>query len=185
MAAYKRDYAEAKRMAEAVVAGFGRDHGRHVSIARCFAFVGPFLPRNQHFAIGNFLADGMAGRTVTVNAPHPVIRSYMYADDLVRWLMTIADHAAFDCPIYNVGSDESVDVADLARRVASRYDVRAQVPEQVVTPIDRYVPSIERAKRELGLTLDFDLDRSLDTMVERLASDALVRPTNSASRTSL
>lgn len=179
LVAHKRDYAEAKRLAEATIARLGREHGMPVSVARCFAFVGPYLPRDQHFAVGNFLADGIAGRAVTVNARAPVIRSYMHADDLVRWLMTIADAASPDCPVYNVGSDEGVDVADLARRVAARYDVDARVPEQATTPVDRYVPSISRAARELGLRLDIDLDRALDATVGRLAHD-LVPPGGSA-----
>lgn len=180
LVAYKRDYAEAKRLAEVAVATLGSDHGVRVSVARCFAFVGPYLPRSQHFAVGNFLADGIAGRAVMVNARHPVIRSYMHADDLVRWLITIADHASPACPVYNVGSDEGVDVADLARRVAARYGVAAHVPEQAEAPIDRYVPSIARAGRELGLALDFDLDQALDATVERLARDALVCTDDSA-----
>ena len=180
MVAYKRDYAEAKRLAEEAIARYGHDRGAHVAVARCFAFVGPYLPRDQHFAVGNFLADGIAGRPVTVNARHPVIRSYMHADDLVRWLLTIADAASSACPIYNVGSDEGVDVADLARRVAARYGVLTQVPDQAASPIDRYVPSIARAVRALDLSLDFDLDSALDATIARLPAGALVRVANPA-----
>ena len=104
----------------------------------------------------------------------------MHADDLVRWLMTIAAHASPACPVYNVGSDEGVDVADLARRVAARYDVAAHVPAQANHPIDRYVPSIARAKRELGLTLSLDLEGTLDAMATRLGRDPLVQSGNSA-----
>lgn len=180
MVAYKRDYAEAKRRAEETIARYGRDRGAKVAVARCFAFVGPHLPRDGHFAVGNFLADGLAGRPVKVNARHPVIRSYMHADDLVRWLLTIADAASPVCPVYNVGSDEGVDVADLARRVAGRYGVPAHVPDQAASPVDRYVPSIARAKRDLGLSLRFDLDTALDATIDRLSGATLVRPIDSA-----
>lgn len=180
LVAYKRDYAQAKRLAEGRVARLGRERGVRVSVARCFTFVGPYLPRDGHFAIGNFLADGIAGRPVMVKAHAPVIRSYMHADDLVRWLLTIADNASVECPIYNVGSDEGVDVADLAQRVAARYGVEACVAERAASPTDRYVPAIGRAASELGLRLDLDLDRALDATVARLALD-LVPPGGSAS----
>lgn len=180
LVAYKRDYAEAKRHAEETIARYGRERGARVAIARCFAFVGPYLPRDQHFAVGNFLADGIAGRPVVVNARHPVFRSYMHADDLVRWLLTIADAAVPACPVYNVGSDEGVDMADLAARVAARYGVPVQLPERADVPVDRYVPSIARAGRDLGLKLNFDLDRALDATVARLSADALVRAGDSA-----
>lgn len=168
--AYKRDYAEAKREAEATVTRLGREQGMSVAIARCFAFVGPYLPLDQHFAIGNFLADGMAGRTVTVRADHPVIRSYMHADDLVHWLMTIADHGSPACPIYNVGSDEAVTIVDVAAHVASRCGVAFALPEQRGGPVDRYVPSIARARSELGLTLQLDLSEAIGATITRLSS---------------
>ena len=180
MVKYKRDYAEAKRSAEQMIAAYGRSHGARVAVARCFAFVGTYLPRDQHFAVGNFLADGIAGRPVRINARHPVIRSYMHADDLVRWLMTIAHAASPDCPVYNVGSDQGVDVADLAARVAARYGVSVDLPERTDMPVDRYVPSIARAARELGLVLDLDLDEALDAVVAQVSGNTLVRADDSA-----
>lgn len=176
---YKRDYAEAKRLAENRIAALGRERGARVSVARCFTFIGPHLPRDRHFAAGDFLAAGLAGRPVVVNARAPVIRSWMHADDLVRWLLTIADAASPDCPVYNVGSDEAVDVADLARRVAQRYGVPVRVPERSDGPVDRYVPSVAKAARELGLAA-MDLDAALDATAARLASDPLVRAGDSA-----
>lgn len=180
MVAYKRDYAEAKREAEATIAAYGRAHGARVAVARCFAFIGAYLPRDQHFAIGNFLADGLAGRPVTVKARAPVIRSYMHADDLVCWLMTIAAVATSECPVYNVGSNVAVDVADVARRIADRCGVVVDRPERTDTPIDRYVPATDRARVDLGLSLGYDLDAAIDATLMRLSGDALVGPDNSA-----
>ena len=152
----KRDYAAAKLDAEAAVKNLGWQ-GLSVSIARCFAFAGPWLPRNQHFAIGNFIEDGLQGRTITVKARKRVYRSYMYADDLVDWMMTIAFHASPECPVYNVGSDQAVLMGDLARLVANEFGVEACIPEITDADVDRYIPSTEKAKRELGLTLRHDL----------------------------
>lgn len=152
----KRDYAIAKNDAEEAVKNLGQQ-GLSVSIARCFAFVGPWLPRNQHFAIGNFIEDGLQGRPITVKANKAVYRSYMYADDLVEWMMTIAHHASPECPVYNVGSDQAVLMGDLARLVANEFGVDTRIPEITYTDVDRYIPSIEKGKRELGLSFRHDL----------------------------
>jgi len=152
----KRDYAFAKRDAEEAVKSLGQE-GLSVSIARCFAFAGPWLPRNQHFAIGNFIEDGLHGRPITVKATNMVYRSYMYADDLVEWLMTIALHANQACPVYNVGSDETIMIGDLARLTAGEFGVNASVPDITESSIDRYIPSINKARNALGLTLQHDL----------------------------
>jgi dTDP-glucose 4,6-dehydratase len=169
LVAYKRDYAEAKRLSERALARLG-ERGLAVSVARCFAFVGPYLPRDQHFAIGNFIADGLAGRPVRVLAKRPVVRSYMHADDLVRWLMTIAHEGDATCPIYNVGSDESVTMHQLAAAVATRFGVAVDAAEIEDETPDLYVPSIDKACAELGLRLEYDLCRAIDAVANRLSA---------------
>lgn len=91
----KRVYAFAKREAEKAFKALG-EQGINVSVARCFAFVGRWIPRDQHFAIGNFIEDGLQGKPIQVKATFPVYRSYMYADDLVIWLMTMVENADID-----------------------------------------------------------------------------------------
>lgn len=180
LAPYKRDYAEAKRLAEERIGELGAA-GTRVAVARCFAFVGAHLPRDQHFAIGNFLRDGLSGRPVTVNARSPVYRSWMHADDLVRWLLTIADRARTDRPIYNVGSDEAVSVRDAARAVAERCGVEVLMPDAEDAPVDRYVPSTRRAADELELRCRYDFAGALDDVVAA-SGGALVRGALSANR---
>jgi len=163
----KQSYALAKQDAELAIQQLGTE-GLNVSIARCFAFVGCWLPRNQHFAIGNFIEDAINKRPIAVKATHKVYRSYMYADDLVEWLMTIADSASSDCPVYNVGSDHAVILGDLATTIASRTDSQADVPSISESKIDRYVPSTEKAKTALGLTLKYDLNASIDATIQKI-----------------
>ena len=165
MAPGKLDYAVAKQDAERAIIDLGC-MGLNVSIARCFAFVGEYLPRDQHFAIGNFIGDVLNNRPIVVKATHQVYRSYMYADDLVEWLMTIADHASQDCQIYNVGSDQAILVVDLAMELSQSFRVPAEVPLVTETKIDRYIPSIKKAKNELGLVLKYSLKESINETVK-------------------
>ena len=167
LALNKRGYAQAKRDGEDLIRGLGKI-GIDISIARCFAFVGPYLPLDQHFAIGNFIRNGMRKEPIKVNASHPVYRSYMYSDDLVLWLMTIAKNATPEAPCFNVGSDQAISVLDLAKRVAARFGVSVNHPAQNKVPIDRYIPSIDKARKELGLTLHFNVDQAIDKTIENL-----------------
>ena len=165
----KRDYAYAKRDSEKVIYGIGND-GLNVSIARCFAFLGPWLPLDQHFAIGNFINDGLHGRKILVKADRIVYRSYMYADDLVEWLMTIAEKSNASCPIYNVGSDQEILINDLALKIGNLFNQEVDDGPFTSNYIDRYMPDISKAKKELNLNLKFDLMRMITTTVDTIKS---------------
>jgi len=168
-------YAEGKRAAEMLCAIAARASasggpGLHVSIARCFAFVGPHLPLDIHFAIGNFIRDCVAGGPIRIGGDGTPFRSYLYAADLVEWLSTILLRGESG-RAYNVGSEEAVSIRQLAERVA---DIAAEVwpdrgrPEilmakqpQPGSPAERYVPECRRAREELGLVPATSLDDSI------------------------
>ena len=156
----KKSYAYAKRDAESAIQKLGQA-GLNVSIARCFSFIGKYLPRDQHFAIGNFIADGLAGKDINVKADRKVYRSYMYADDLVKWLMTLAENANAQCPVYNVASDEEVEIRELADIVSNIFNVRIKSSENITKHVDRYIPSTEKAKKVLSLQVNYDLSQAI------------------------
>ena len=162
----KRDYAAAKRDAEIEINKLGMA-GLNVCIVRCFTFLGPYLPLDQHFAIGNFIRDGLRGDLITVNAKSAVYRSYLYADDLVRWLMRIGQMSSIACPVFNVGSDESISIQDLAKKLAIYFQVDLQLPKIESQFVDRYIPSIEKA-RSIGCHIEYSLDRAIDATVSSL-----------------
>jgi len=163
----KQDYAAAKRDSEAYIQALGMK-SFNVSIARCFAFVGPYLPRDQHFAIGNFIEDGLKGKVINVKAQHPVYRSYLYADDLVTWLMTIVERSDPRCPIVNVGSDEAILMGDLAKRVGNIFGLKADVPRLTSQVIDRYVPSITKAL-EMGCKEPLILSEAIKKTIQDIS----------------
>jgi nucleoside-diphosphate-sugar epimerase len=164
MSPTKRDYAAAKRDAENAIMEMGKQ-GISVSIARCFAFIGVYLPRDKHFAIGNFIEDGLNKRPIAVKADHYVYRSYMYADDLVEWLMTIAAASNPNCPVFNVGSDEALEIREVARIVADKFTVPLKSAVISKPNVDRYIPSIGKIEVQGPLRSKFNLREALDITV--------------------
>ncbi len=162
-------YGQSKRVSEFLCTTYALQYGFAALIARLFAFVGPHLPLDRNFAAGNFIRDALSGGPIRVNGDGTPYRSYLYAADLTIWLWTILIRGESAHP-YNVGSDQAVNIAALARKVAELTpggaDIQiAQQPSPGLSPL-RYVPSVQRARVELGLrpivTLSEGVRRTVD-----------------------
>ena len=82
------------------------ESGIETVIARCFAFIGKYLPKSKHYAIGNFMDDCLHERPIILQGDGTAMRSYLYADDLVEWLLALLERGTIG-QAYNVGSDKA------------------------------------------------------------------------------
>lgn len=153
-------YAEGKRAAEMLCTIYARQYGLSPRIARCFAFIGPHLPLNAHFAAGNFLRDACAGKAINLIGNGTPYRSYMHPADLVTWLLTILIHGESGRS-YNVGSNEAICLADLAHLISRLSLTKPEVTIRGAwdrLPAERYVPAIKLAHQSLGLEITIPLE---------------------------
>ncbi len=175
-------YGQAKRLAEQMCICAAEGTAIEPVIARAFAFVGPGLPLDGHFAIGNFIRNAVQGQTITVAGDGTPHRSYLYAGDLAAWLVTLLVRGT-PSSAYNVGSDEAISIGDLASRVAGLVpgarDVEVRGRAETDAPRSRYVPAIDKARRELSL----DVWTPLDEAIRRTAQQAAVATPKPAVRT--
>ncbi len=157
-------YGIAKRTAEHLCALYAQAHGLETVVARCFAFVGPDLPLNVHFAIGNFIRDALYAASITVHGDGAPLRSYLDQRDLAHWLFTLLIHGQ-PGKAYNVGSDHAVSIRELAHIVRDLIAPHKQV-SMIGTPGQelsrtRYIPNIARARDELGLSVTISLEDAI------------------------
>lgn len=161
----KASYSAGKILAEDLLIAATKKFLFQVKIARCFAFVGPYLPLDAHFAIGNFILAGLCGEDINIKGDGTPYRSYLYAADLMIWLWTILFRGE-NCLAYNVGSEEAISIAELAHKVAEHFSPRPKISiaktAQADVLAERYVPATKRAQDGLGLKQLIDLDAAIE-----------------------
>lgn len=168
---------QAKRAAEFLCACYAERHGWHLGIARCFSFVGPFLPLDIHYAIGNFIAQALKAERIVVNSDGTALRSYLYAADLVVWLLAILLEGESGRPC-NVGSDRAISIGELAQLTRDllapdkAVDILGKPAFGVGNPVrNAYIPDISWARSTHGLAVWTDLP----TAIQATARHARVR----------
>ena len=150
---YKKNYSKIKLKNENLFKELGNKL-LNVSIARCFSFVGPNLPLNKNYVIGNIINSILRNKNINIKANYRIIRSYMYSEDLVKWLLKILDNSNNQCPIYNVGSDNKVSIHKIANVLAKKYNLEILSPKISSKKIDNYIPNISKARKELNLNIN-------------------------------
>lgn len=157
-------YGEGKRVSEWLACAQGAETGLKVKIARIYAQVGPYLPMDKHFAIGNFISDALADREIIIRGDGTPFRSYLYAADTAVWLLAMVVRGDAG-RAWNVGGSEGISIAALADLVATRLDSTQGI--NVLTAVDpnrhveRYVPNVGRAHKELSLPQPIALDDAI------------------------
>lgn len=169
-------YAEGKRAAEWLCAAYIKSHHLPIKIARCFAFVGPHLPLDQHFAIGNFIRDARSGGPIKIAGDGTPLRSYLYAADLAIWLWKVLLNGESG-RAYNVGSEEAFSIQEIAEHVANAVSPKPQIliaqqPKPNQLPM-RYIPSTQRAQNELKLMHHIKLAEAISRTLSWLGHSSL------------
>ena len=156
-------YSLGKIKSETILANHCSSLNISLKIARCFAFVGEFLPLDAHFAIGNFIDNCIKDEDIIINGDGKSIRSYMYQDDLAYWLIYLLLTQAKDT-IYNVGSPEEISIIELAKKIKNLTQSNCEIKIKNIKQVgnrDYYVPDIKRAADDLNLIAWTSLDDAI------------------------
>ena len=128
---------------------------------RLFAFGGPLLPLHEHFAIGNFLSNGLNNQEIEVKGNPMTTRSYMYPADLAKVLFTLPSVKSKD-PI-NIGSNLPVTMQELALLISGLTSNKGVYYSNPESPVNHYAPSTTNLEKAIG-NLQFD---PLVTLLEK------------------
>ena len=170
MKGYKKAYAVSKFNSEKKFKEF-RKIGIKSTIARCYTFVGPHLPLNKHYAIGNFINDAMNKKYIYVKASGKIFRSYMYADDMIIWILSVLYKAKISCPIYNIGSNKKISIKDVAILIGKIFKKDVLISKKETTDRDIYVPNVSKTMKDFNLIEKYDLKKAIKLTVNKIVDN--------------
>ena len=163
-------YGWSKRMVEFLSSAYREEFGLNVGIVRPFNLYGP---RDDFFRPSNHVIPGIVTRLFDGERPLKVwgsgrqTRSFLFVDDLVRGVLLAGARAEVRGPL-NLGSDEEITIADLARLIveASGLDVEVVLDPSKPDGQPRRACDTTRARQQLGFeattSLRDGLTRTLD-----------------------
>ena len=143
------EYARAKVETEKLIE-FGNLSGSIFGInARLFAFMGPRLPLNEHYAIGNFLYSGIYENEIKVFGDGQTVRSYQHASDMTSQLIYLLGTG--NPGNFHIGSDIGKKIIEWANLVGIECKKPVIILNSDLTPASRYIPEHDsRIPRGLG-----------------------------------
>lgn len=137
-------YGEGKRCAELMCALASHASDMVIPVARCFAMIGPHVPLDKHFAIGNFIGAALRSEPIHIEGDGTPLRSYLYMSDVIARLLILLLDGKSDA--YNVGGRTPISIKDLAIKVGSiiNPDCPIEIKGKALhgAHANRYIPSV-------------------------------------------
>lgn len=144
-------YAASKRACELVASSIARCHPELCLVGlRLFTVYGP--RQRPEMAIARFMRATLRGSPITVFGDGSMRRDFTHVADVVRGVLSAADHAGPGWRVYNVGGGAPITLSELVLRIG---EVCGRVPvvqhqQRPLADTDATHADISRARAELG-----------------------------------
>lgn len=134
--------------------------------ARLFAFMGPYLPMNSHFAAGNFMNSISQNSPIVIQGNPLTTRSYLYPTDLMEAIIYLLGYSESTC--VNIGSSNPIQILNLAHKFASFSSNSKVIIEENFRAATNYVPDCTFLQTHLTDWPRISLDQAIMRWLEWL-----------------
>jgi UDP-glucose 4-epimerase len=167
-------YADSKAMDEHLALAYHKEHGLDCVIARLFNTVGQRQSSQYGMVVPRFVGNALSGSTLEIHGDGTQTRCFCHVADTVRALIGLMETPSTTGEIYNVGSQQSIRIIDLARRVL---EMTRSASDLVFVPYDEVyghgiddmkhrIPDIEKIGAAVHWRPTLDLDVILADMIK-------------------
>src|SRR6266850_5888066 len=110
-------YACGKAVDECLAQAYYQQHQLPVVVVRCFSTCGPRQSAAYGMVIPNMIERALRDQPILVHGDGTQSRCFSAVSDVVRAALLLSESRAAEGEIFNVGTDEEVTIAELAKRV--------------------------------------------------------------------
>ena len=172
-------YACSKAIDEFMAIAYWKEKKTPAVVARLFNTIGPRQSGQYGMVVPRFISQALDGRDLTVYGDGRQSRSFTYVDDVVSWLVLLAQEDRAVGEIFNLGNPGEVSIQELAERIVrltgSASRIRAvpyeEAYESGFEDMGRRLPDINRVVELTGyrprVELEEALRRTIDWFGER------------------
>ncbi len=167
-------YSEAKAIDEILAYTYWREKGLETVIVRLFNTVGPRQTGSYGMVIPRFVTQAIRSEPITVFGDGSQTRCFCSVSDVVGGILALTESNEALGRVFNLGGNEEISIADLARRVVELtgssstvefipYD---QAYEEGFEDMERRVPDTTRARDLVGFAPTAALDDIIRSVIE-------------------
>lgn len=168
-------YGASKAIDEFLALAYWRQFQLPVVIGRFFNVVGPRQSGAYGMVVPRFVEAAVGGQPLRVHDDGKQVRCFAHVQDVVQWVLELMDTDQALGRVTNIGSDEPIDILELARRVIAAADSKSEIEFQSYTDaydedfedIRRRIPDVSRLRSTVEHRPKYDLDAIINELVEK------------------
>ena len=160
-------YAVSKLAAEHLLHGYHKEFGLPGVSIRPFNVYGPC--QTGESAIHTFIKRALKNETIQIHGDGDQIRSWCYIDDFIDGVLLSIENEKSIGNVYNIGNPEgTVTILHLAKLIIDicKSDSDIEFIPKNYTDVELRIPSIEKARKELGFSPKIDLKEGILKTIE-------------------
>jgi len=169
-------YSTSKAVDEFLAQAYWKERGLPTVIVRLFNTIGPRQTGRYGMVVPRFVGQALANKPITVYGDGTQSRCFADVREVVRGIQTLAECAAAEGQVFNLGSSREISISDLARLVIS---VTGSASEIVYVPYEqayeagfedmlRRVPDTSKVTGLIGWTHQVPLEDTLRNVADHI-----------------
>jgi UDP-glucose 4-epimerase len=167
-------YAYAKGIDEFLGLAYHRQYGLPVTIVRLFNTVGPRQVGMYGMVLPRFVTAALSGKPLAVYGDGKQTRCFCHVSDVAGALITLMATNRHAGQVFNLGSDQEISIASLARRVIELSGSSSLIESisyekaygQAFDDLARRVPKLDRIKAAIGFSPRYSLDEIIRSVID-------------------